>query len=466
MRLIFLAATLLASTAQAATFVVTTNAESGPGSLVAAITAANAAVGSSHRIEFVANVGLIDLLAPLPIITKENLEIDARSAPGVAIAPINPTAGFRLFQVSNTVDTLTLRGFTLRFGVAEGAGAGGGCVDGEMAKSTAVLTLDGMQLQQCSARYESFSRGGAVHWNGARIIALNSLFDSNSAISTGSTNFAQASGGALYGKELQLTRTRLTNNQTNGRISIGGAALALGNVTLLDSVWLDNLAVSTNSASGGALAADCAIGCLYDLRSSFFGRNQARDAGAIFARSTQFFSVLSLQNVSFVDNAVSGTFSTAAGAVSMQQVVLEARHVSFQGNTGPSAHFSMQNSSQLRLVHNSVFGTSATPGCLFTSVAQASSANITTDVNCAAGFTGNSPVSGLSNGPVAFNARMPVVAYGPSSPAIDRANPAECPGTDAIGTIRPQDGNGDGLAVCDVGAYELVDQMFKSGFEN
>lgn len=466
MRLIVLAGLFLASAVHGATFVVSNNSESGPGSLVAAIDAANAAAGSSHRIEFAANVGLIDLLAPLPVISKENLEIDATGAPGVEVAPINPAAGFRLLRVASSVDTLTLRGFALRFGLAEGTGAGGGCVDGEQAKTTAVLSLDRMQLQQCSARFSSFSRGGAVHWNGARIIASDSLFDSNSAISTGSNNFAQAVGGALYGKELQLTRTRLSNNQTTGNISLGGAALALGGITLLDTVWLDNQALSSNSASGGALAADCAIGCLYDVRRSFFGRNQSRDAGAIFARSSQLLSVLSLQNVSLVDNTASATFTTAAGAVSLQQIVLESRHVSFQGNVGQTAHMSAQNGSQLRHVHNTVFGASATPGCLFPSSAQNSSANITTDVQCATAFTANTPLTGFANAPVAFNARMPVVAYGPTSPVIDRANSAECLATDAQGSARPQDGDGDGLAVCDIGAYELVDAVFRSGFEN
>jgi hypothetical protein len=42
------------------------------------------------------------------------------------------------------------------------------------------------------------------------------------------------------------------------------------------------------------------------------------------------------------------------------------------------------------------------------------------------------------------------------SPAIDSGNNVPCPATDQRGTGRPVDGNGDGVAVCDAGAYEAA----------
>ncbi|HLD66413.1 MAG TPA: CSLREA domain-containing protein [Pseudomonas sp.] len=42
----------------------------------------------------------------------------------------------------------------------------------------------------------------------------------------------------------------------------------------------------------------------------------------------------------------------------------------------------------------------------------------------------------------------------PGSPAVD-AGIGDCVGKDQRGVARPQDGNGDGVAVCDLGAYEL-----------
>ncbi len=59
-------------------------------------------------------------------------------------------------------------------------------------------------------------------------------------------------------------------------------------------------------------------------------------------------------------------------------------------------------------------------------------------------------------GPLADNGGpTQTLALLPGSPAIDAGDDALCPSTDQRGEIRPQDGNNDGLAKCDIGAFEL-----------
>jgi hypothetical protein len=62
-------------------------------------------------------------------------------------------------------------------------------------------------------------------------------------------------------------------------------------------------------------------------------------------------------------------------------------------------------------------------------------------------------------GPLAENGgptqtRMPLAG----SPAVDAAANSLCAATDQRGIGRPQDGNGDGSAVCDIGAVEFLDE--------
>ncbi len=57
------------------------------------------------------------------------------------------------------------------------------------------------------------------------------------------------------------------------------------------------------------------------------------------------------------------------------------------------------------------------------------------------------------------------LALAPTSPAVDHGDSSVCEALDQRGVTRPLDGDGDGTATCDVGAFEYSDVLFAGGFQ-
>ena len=106
-------------------------------------------------------------------------------------------------------------------------------------------------------------------------------------------------------------------------------------------------------------------------------------------------------------------------------------------------------------VTNSILASNSGPNC--TGTVGSGGGNISDDASCAFNKQGdhnskNPKIGALANNGGPTKTQLPAKG----SPAIDHALKGPCPRTDQRGKKRPQDGDGNGTKVCDVGSVEVV----------
>lgn len=246
----------------------------------------------------------------------------------------------------------------------------------------------------------------------------------------------------------------------NGLGSDPGGAILLGSgsasLTLFHALLIDNHCVEP--CHGGAVWAGASSGLqIYSYGSAIVGNsatyvgalglaggaavlvnttvagNTAADDGAL---ASALNSTLTLIHSSVIANTATGSGALAAGILSWSPVNLENSVISGSAG-GPDCW-----------VDPSQGGSVTTYGY-----------NLASTGNCPSELTGDPMLQ------VALTDSGLPLAYAPSpgSPLIDSADSTICQQTalngqqqDQLGTLRPQDGNGGGVAACDVGAIEYA----------
>jgi CSLREA domain-containing protein len=331
----------------------------------------------------------------------------------------------------------------------------------------ASLRLDKLTLEKGSTVHN----GGAVANHGQLtlnevLVRHNQALYPQTAVSPTKT-YATAQGGGIanYG-ELTLLSSRLqyntaTGHQMNTHTGRGGGLFNhLGTVVMRDSIFLANSALDHGDSGDG--------GALYNLQGSVTVERSAflLHGGAEFSDAALFNDEgeLRLSNSTLSQNHLGGLVNIRRQPGAMAQVTLT--NVTITGHFGED-RYAVANGGDL-LIHNSIIA-----GNYDFSIKEAPS-------NCinfgdysyqASGLLiGDEPSNCTGDYFVSFDDTYSQVlvptlskpdethwfhALRPGSVAID-AGIGDCIDHDQRGVARPQDGDGDGVAVCDLGAYELT----------
>src|SRR5262245_18978495 len=263
-----------------------------------------------------------------------------------------------------------------------------------------------------------------------------------SGITIQNGNPGPSDGGGLYNSGALTT---LTNVVVKGNTALGhgGGIENINDLTLTNTVVTGNMVTDSIGGTGGGI--DNAVSL--QLQGVTVSNNTATTGGGVYS----IFD-LTLLNVTLSGNTASSGGGLQVGGGSATVIATTIAH-----NAAPSGSgLTVEGDARLRYVLLANDPPEANCDTTITGALTSDGHNLDSGTTC--GFSGTGDLSGTdpkldtlrnNGGPTPTHALLA------GSPAID-AGGTDCPPpfTDQRGFDRPADGNGDGVAACDIGAYE------------
>ena len=318
----------------------------------------------------------------------------------------------------------------------ETAGNGGGIYSGNFYDTSLTVERCVIRDNLSTATDITFSHSG-----GGGIYAIGEMTVRDSLIYN---NACHQSGGGIFLDLLNFESRGSVSNTTVMQNSalIGGGIDSFGNMKVESSSVLLNRAIRDSSGQGGGISANFGAR-LTIVNSLVYGNLAASNGGGI----RQGTATTALYNTTVSNNSIDNgngggiykSFEAGTGSFSLNNSLLSGnKDRSSNGELSPDCSGP---------IHSSGFNLIAdTTGCTFDSSA-GDSINVDAALNVTVAGTG---------------AELAVtVGFFEDSPAIDAGNVSGCLddqgaliSADINAVARPADGDGDGSAVCDIGAFE------------
>jgi len=414
--------------------------------------------------------GGIFLTKNLPF-TEENMTI---IGPGSEDLLVHANGiGDSIFRIRSLTSQVTVNISSIRITGGNIAGNGGGIY---------VYSGNALNLSSCSVDNNSAELfgGGIINDQGNLTLTNCEVLYNTSAESGG--------GIANFAGELTLTNTRISNNTSaeNG----GGIWVRRGTTEISHTAFEAN----TAEYQGGGIYSSFTDAEVTLVESTITGNNTvSHGAGGIYNGSIMTLTRVSISRnktpdwyggggiwndgtITLRESTVSGNTSNHSSGGILTQGTATLINTTISSNIGIGFLNSAADTAKAEFTNctivlnteggitnwrsltlkNTVVAHNTSYDCTFSEPIISNGFNLDSDNTCGLTGRGDLPATDPLLGPLADNdGPTQTHALQSGSPAIDAGDNTGCPSTDQRGIARPKDGYGDGIVVCDIGAYEL-----------
>ena len=322
------------------------------------------------------------------------------------------------------------------------------------------LTLEGLTVTGGKEFVGSgWQNGGGIYSSGALIVQNSRISQNTAGDFTQSGNGVGFGGGIYSSGQVTIKDSIVSGNQAFGGYyqenawNSGGGGLSVdGSLIVVNSTFTGNVADDGGGIYNGGTEWEIYNGGTAVISDSSFVGNRGNDGGGAIQQNGP---TMTITDSTFYGNGggVGGTIYNWVGALSITNCTIYGNSAwTYDGGIDNEQSGSVQ-------LQNTILAGNSESDCSGSLVSLGNNL-IGSPSNCtitllSTDLTGDPKLGVLTYSELAGIEYLPLMS---GSPAIDAANNNVCQNfaTDQIGNPRIVDGNGDGTAICDIGAIEFI----------